>query len=154
MADEEQKFEIQKIFVKDISFESPNAPDIFREKWQPKTDIHMAAQNVKISDDIYEVTLNITVTSTQNERTAFLVEVKQSGVFLIKNFPSDQLGHLMGSYCPHTLFPFAREVVSDIVTKGGFPPLLLSPVNFDALYQQQLAKLKEEQQQTTTDTKH
>ena len=134
MAENEQKFEIQKIFVKDISFESPNSPDIFREKWQPKTDIHMTAQNVKISDELYEVTLNVTVTSAQNDRTAFLVEIKQSGVFLINNFPEDQLGHLLGSYCPHTLFPFAREAISDIVTKGGFPPLLLSPVNFDALY--------------------
>ncbi len=152
MAENEQKFEIQKIFVKDISFESPNSPDIFREKWQPKTDIHMTAQNVKISDELYEVTLNVTVTSAQNDRTAFLVEIKQSGVFLINNFPEDQLGHLLGSYCPHTLFPFAREAISDIVTKGGFPPLLLSPVNFDALYQQQLAKLQE--QQAATDTKH
>ena len=153
MAENEQKFEIQKIFIKDASFESPNSPDIFREKWQPQTDIHLASQNVKISDELYEVTLNVTVTSSQNERTAFLVEIKQSGIFLIKNFPDDQLGHLIGSYCPHTLFPFAREAVSELVTKGGFPPLLLSPVNFDALYQQQLAKLQE-QQSSTTDTKH
>lgn len=154
MADNDQQFEIQKVFIKDASFEAPNSPDIFREKWQPKTDVHLAAQNVKISDELYEVTLNVTVTSKQNERTAFLVEIKQSGVFLIKNFPEEQLSHLIGSYCPHTLFPFAREAVSDLITKGGFPPLLLSPVNFDALYQQQLAKLKEEQQASTTDTKH
>lgn len=153
MADEEQKFEIQKIFIKDASFESPSSPEIFREKWQPKTDIHLAAQNVKITDELYEVTLDVTVTSSQDECTAFLVEIKQSGVFLIKNFPQDQLGHLIGSYCPSTLFPFAREAISDLVTKGGFPPLLLSPVNFDALYQQQLAKLKE-QQSSTADTKH
>jgi len=152
MAENEQKFEIQKIFVKDVSFESPHAPEIFREKWQPKTDIQMTAQNTKISDELYEVTLNVTVTSTQNDRTAFLIEIKQSGVFLIQNIPESQIGHLIGSYCPHTLFPFAREAISDIVTKGGFPPLLLSPVNFDALYQQQLAKLKE--QQNSTDTKH
>lgn len=153
MAEDQQQFEIQKVFIKDISFESPNAPEIFREKWQPKTDVHLSAQNTKISDELYEVTLNVTVTSSQNERTAFLVEIKQSGVFLIKNFPEDQLNHLIGSYCPHTLFPYAREAVSDLVTKGGFPPLLLSPVNFDALYQQQMAKMKE-QQATATDTKH
>ena len=92
------------------------------------------------------------VTSSQNEKTAFLVELKQSGVFLIKNFPKDQRNHLLGSYCPHTLFPFAREAVSDLVGKGGFPPLLLSPVNFDALYSQQLATLKE--QQASEETKH
>lgn len=153
MAENEQKFEIQKIFIKDVSFESPNSPDIFREKWQPKTDIHLASQNTKISDELYEVTLHATVTTSQNDRTAFLVEIKQSGVFLIKNFPEDQLAHLLGSYCPHTLFPYAREGVSDLVTKGGFPPLLLSPVNFDALYQQQMAKLKEEQA-ASTEIKH
>ena len=153
MAESEQKFEIQKIFLKDASFESPNAPEVFREKWQPKTDIHLTAQNLKISDELYEVTLNVEVTSSQNEKTAFLVELKQSGVFLIKDFPEEQLNHLLGSYCPHTLFPFAREAIADLVGKGGFPPLLLSPVNFDALYSQQLAKAKE-QQTSTTDTKH
>ena len=95
----------------------------------------------------------MSVTSTQNDKTAFLVELKQAGVFLIKGFPEQQLNQLLGSYCPHTLFPFAREAVSDFVSKGGFPPLLLSPVNFDALYAQQLAKLKE-QQSETNDTKH
>ena len=152
MDEAEQKFEIQKIFVKDLSFESPNSPAVFREQWQPKTDVHLAANNNKVEDDIFEVTLHVTVTSTQDEKTAFLVDLKQSGVFLIKGFPEEQLNHLLGSYCPHTLFPFAREAISDFVTKGGFPPLLLSPVNFDALYSQQLAKLKE--QQTSTDTKH
>ncbi len=153
MADNEQKFEIQKIFLKDASFESPNSPEIFREKWQPKTGIHLTAQNVKLSDELHEVTLNVNVTSSQNEKTAFLVELKQSGVFLIKDFPEDQRNHLLGSYCPHTLFPFAREAVSDLTGKGGFPPLLLSPVNFDALYSQQLAKLAQEQP-TSEETKH
>ena len=153
MAEEEQKFEIQKIFVKDVSFEAPNSPNVFREQWQPKTDIHIGAQNTVLEDDIYEVTLSITVTATQDDRTAFLVELKQAGVFLIKNFPEDQLNQLLGSYCPHTLFPFAREAVSDFVSKGGFPPMLLTPVNFDVLYAQQLAKLKE-QQATSADTKH
>lgn len=152
MEQAKQKFEIQKIFVKDLSFESPNSPAVFREKWQPKTDVHLAANNNKVEDDIFEVTLHVTVTSTQDEKTAFLVDLKQAGVFLIKGFPEEQLDHLLGSYCPHTLFPFAREAISDFVTKGGFPPLLLSPVNFDALYSQQLAKLKE--QETSTDTKH
>ena len=153
MSEEEQKFEIQKIFVKDVSFEAPNSPNIFREQWKPKTDIHIGAQNITLEDDIYEVTLSVTVTAKQDDQTAFLVELKQAGVFLIKNFPQEQLNQLLGSYCPHTLFPFAREAVSDFVSKGGFPPMLLSPVNFDALYAQQLAKLKE-QQATSTNTKH
>ena len=152
MADSAQKFEIQKIFLKDASFESPNSPEIFREKWQPKTDIHLTAQNSKLTDELYEVTLNVEVTSTQNDKTAFLVELKQSGVFLIKDFPKEQRDHLLGSYCPHTLFPFAREAVADLIGKGGFPPLLLSPVNFDALYSQQQVKLKE--QATSEETKH
>ena len=153
MAEQEQKFEIQKIFIKDLSFESPNSPAVFREQWQPKTDVHLAAENTQIEDDIYEVTLNVSVTSSKDEKTAFLVELKQSGVFLIRGFPDDQRNQLLGSYCPHTLFPFAREAISDFVSKGGFPPLLLSPVNFDALYAQQLAKLKS-QQSEATDTKH
>ena len=153
MEEQDQKFEVQKIFLKDVSFESPHSPDIFREQWQPKTDIHLTAENSKISDDLYDVTLNVKVTSTQNDKTAFLVELKQAGVFLIQGFPDQQLNQLLGSYCPHTLFPFAREAVSDFVSKGGFPPLLLSPVNFDALYAQQLAKLKE-QQATNNGTTH
>ena len=153
MAEEEQKFEIQKIFLRDVSFESPHSPEIFREQWKPKTDIQIGAQNSTISEDLYEVTLSVTVTARQEDRTAFLVELKQSGVFLIKNFPQQQLNQLLGSYCPHSLFPFAREAVSDLIGKGGFPPMLLSPVNFDALYAQQLAKLKE-QQPSDKDTKH
>ncbi len=153
MDEKEQKFDIQKIFIKDVSFESPNAPAVFREQWKPKTEVHLTAQNVKVEDDIYEVTLQVTVTSSQDEKTAFLVELKQSGVFLIKGFSKDQLNHLLGSYCPHALFPFAREAISDLVSKGGFPPLLLSPVNFDALYSQQLANLKS-QQAASSDIKH
>lgn len=139
-----QKFEIQKIFVRDISFQSPNAPQVFREEWKPDTDIHLAAENRQLADDIYEVTLNITINFSQNEKTAFLVELKQSGIFLIQGFANEQRDHLLGSYCPHALFPFAREAVADLISKGGFPPLLLSPVNFDALYAQQSAKIKPE----------
>jgi preprotein translocase subunit SecB len=153
MAEEEQKFEIQKIFLRDVSFESPNSPEIFRQQWKPKTDIQIAAQNKKINADLFEVTLNVTVTAKQEDKTAFLVELKQSGIFLLQNFPQQQLNQLLGSYCPHTLFPYAREAVSDFVSKGGFPPILLSPINFDALYAQQLAKIKE-QQPSEKDTKH
>ena len=153
MDEVEQKFEIQKIYVKDLSFESPHAPAVFRQQWKPKTDIQLSTQNAKIEEDTYEVTLHITVTSAQDDKTAFLVDIKQSGVFLVKGFSQEQHNHLLGSYCPHTLFPFAREAISDFVSKGGFPPLILSPVNFDALYSQQLAKLKS-QETATSDTKH
>lgn len=150
MTENKQKFEIQKIFIKDVSFESPNSPAVFREQWKPKTDIHLTAENHQIEEDVYEVTLNVTVTSTQDERTAFLIELKQAGIFLIRDFPDEQRNQLLGSYCPHTLFPFAREAISDFASKGGFPPLLLSPVNFDALYAQQLAK----NESTPAKTKH
>ena len=138
-----QKFEIQKIYIKDLSFETPNSPKIFTEKWNPKTDVHIQTQNEKLDEKIFEVVTIITVTATQEETTAFLVEVKQAGIFFIENFPEEQHKQLLGSYCPNILFPFARETVAELVTKGGFPQLLLNPVNFDALYQQHLSAVKE-----------
>jgi len=139
-----QKFEIQKVYIKDLSFETPNSPKIFTEKWSPKTDVHIQTENAKLDDNIHEVAIIVTVTATQDEKTAFLVEVKQAGIFFIDNFPEEQQKQLLGSYCPNILFPFARETVSELVTKGGFPQLLLNPVNFDALYQQHLNAVKEQ----------
>lgn len=145
-----QKFEIQKIYVKDISFETPNSPKIFTSKWSPKTDVHIQTENEKLDEDIFEVCITITVTATQEkteeseETTAFLVEIKQAGIFLVKDFPEDQHSQLLGSYCPNILFPFAREAIADLISKGGFPQLLLNPVNFDALYQQHLKAVKEQ----------
>lgn len=138
-----QKFEIQKVYVKDLSFETPNSPKIFTEKWNPKTDVHIQTENNKIDEKIFEVAIVVTVTATQDDTTAFLVEVKQAGIFFIENFPEEQKKQLLGSYCPNILFPFAREAVAEMVTKGGFPQLLLNPVNFDALYQQHLSAVKE-----------
>ncbi len=139
-----QKFEIQKIYVKDISFETPNSPKIFTEKWNPKTDVHIQTENTKLDEHMYEVCIILTVTASQEDTTAFLVEVKQAGIFLVQNFQEDQHGQLLGSYCPNILFPFAREVVAELISKGGFPQLLLNPVNFEALYQQHLNALKEQ----------
>ena len=138
-----QKFEIQKIFVKDLSFEAPNSPKIFTEKWDPKTDVHIQTENNKLDEKIFEVAIVVTVTAKQGDSTAFLVEVKQAGIFFIENFPEEQQKQLLGSYCPNILFPFARETVAEMVGKGGFPQLLLNPVNFDALYQQHLSAVKE-----------
>jgi len=140
-----QKFEIQKIYIKDLSFEAPNTPKIFTEKWEPKTDVHIQTENSKLDKNIYEVVITVTVTATQAETTAFLVEVKQAGIFFIENFPEEQHKQLLGSYCANILFPFARETVAELVTKGGFPQLLLNPVNFDALYQQHLSAAKEQE---------
>lgn len=141
-----QKFEIQKVYIKDLSFETPNSPKIFTDKWTPKTDVHIQTENDKLDEKVFEVVITVTVTATQEETTAFLVEVKQAGIFFIENFPKEQHKQLLGSYCPNILFPFARETVAELVTKGGFPQLLLNPVNFDALYQQHLNAVKETKQ--------
>lgn len=150
-----QQFVIQKIYLKDVSFESPNAPAVFSgdtNSWQPEINVQINSGNQNVGQDIYEVVLTITVTAKQNDKTAFLVEVKQAGLFTISGMPADNLAGMLGAYCPETLFPFAREAVSNLVTNGGFPPLLLTPVNFNALYTQHL-----QQQQAATadqDTAH
>ncbi len=136
------KFIIQKIYTKDVSFESPNSPEIFREEWKPKLDLQLGNEYKRIDDDNHEIILSVTVTAKVGEKTAFLVEVKQAGIFTLTGYSNEEMGPLVGSYCPNTLFPFVREVVSDVVTKGGFPQLVLSPVNFDAMYAHQLEQAK------------
>jgi len=139
MSEENQQFSIQKIYLKDVSFESPNAPQAFMNgDWQPQINVQINSSNQSVADDTYEVVLDITVTAKQEEKTAFLVEVKQAGIFTMTGFAQENIGGMVGAYCPETLFPFAREAISELVSKGGFPPLLLAPVNFNALYTQQL----------------
>jgi len=133
----QQQFAIQKIYVKDISFESPNAPTVFTDgEWKPEVNVQINTETRKVADNLHEVTLTVTVTAKQLEKTAFLVEIKQSGIFQMIGFEDDQMGGMLGAYCPEVLFPYAREAISDLVTKGGFPQMLLSPVNFNALYMQ------------------
>jgi preprotein translocase subunit SecB len=136
------KFIIQKIYTKDVSFESPNSPEIFREEWRPKLDLQLGNEYKRIDDDNHEITLTVTVTAKVGDKTAFLVEVKQAGIFTLTGYSNEEMGPLLGSYCPNTLFPFVREVVSDVVLKGGFPQLVLSPVNFDAMYAHQVEQAK------------
>lgn len=128
------QFVIQKVYVKDLSFEAPNTPKVFLEKWAPEVKLQLRSMASPQAEDVYEVVLTVIVTAMQAEQTAYLVEVQQAGIFNIKGFNEADLGAMLGSYCPNILFPFAREVISDLVTKGGFPQLLLAPVNFDALY--------------------
>ena len=136
---QEQHFAIQKLYLKDVSFESPNAPTVFADgEWQPEVNVQLNSTNQSIGDDTYEVDLKITVTAKQSEKTAFLVEITQSGIFTIGGFPQDSLHGMLGAFCPETLFPFAREAIAELVNKGGFPQLYLAPVNFNALYTQQL----------------
>jgi preprotein translocase subunit SecB len=133
----QQQFAIQKIYIKDASLESPNSPAIFQEgQWQPEVNVQINTEGKSTGDNLHEVVLTITVTAKQNGKTAFLAEVKQAGLFLLSGFPQEQLGGMLGAYCPEVLFPFAREAISDLVGKGGFPQLLLAPVNFNALYMQ------------------
>jgi len=131
---------IQKIYVKDFSFESPNAPAIFTEQLNPAVDIHFGNATKELSDNNHEVVLTVTVTVKENDRSVYLVEVQQAGIFTLSGFPEDHLAPILATACPNILFPYAREAISDVVTKGGFPQLLLSPVNFDMLYAQELQR--------------
>lgn len=128
---------IQKIYVLDSSLEVPNAPDIYTHEWKPSVDVQLNTAVQQLSEDTHNVIVTVTVTARLEDKTAYLVEVKQAGVFLVRGF-SDQTekGAVLGAYCPNLLFPFARETVADLVAKAGFPHFLLQPVNFDALYQQ------------------
>lgn len=145
MADEQQaqqEFVIQKIYVKDISFEAPNTPAIFREKWAPQIDLELNNHASQIEDGVYEAIISINVKAKIGEKVAFIVEIQQAGIFTISHFDKEQIRPLLGSFCPTILYPYAREVIADVVNRGGFPPLNLAPVNFDALYQQQEQQLK------------
>ncbi len=125
---------MQKIYLKDASFESPSAPEVFTHDWNPRVDVDLSTRADSLDESSFQVVLQVTVTARQDERTAFLAEVQQAGVFTLYGLDEEEQGHALGAYCPATLFPFAREAVADLVTKGGFPQLLLAPVNFDALY--------------------
>lgn len=139
MAEENEKqFVIQKLYIKDVSFETPNSPEIFMQEWAPKVEFNLANNAKNLQENVFEVGLTLTVTVKLEDKTAYLVEICQAGVFTLNGFDEKELNSLLGSYCPDVLFPYAREAVSSLVVKGGFPPLLLSPVNFEALYMQQL----------------
>jgi preprotein translocase subunit SecB len=126
---------LQKIYVKDLSFESPKAPMVFTTNVAPQTQLNMRSNAQEVAPDTQEVTLTLTIEAKDKDTTLFLVEVAQAGIFLIQGYTADERAILIGSFCPNTLYPFAREAIADIVAKGGFPQLLLQPINFDALYQ-------------------
>lgn len=156
MADEtpqaERQFALHRIYIKDASFESPNAPEVFRGDWQPKHELNLNTKVEKLGENEYEVVLTVTVTTKVGEKTACIVEVHQAGIFSILGFPDQELGTLLGAYCPNVLFPYAREAVSDLVTKGSFPQLVLQPVNFDALLAQHQQQKATEQQKSDAGT--
>ncbi len=136
----EQQFVIQRVYVKDISFETPKSPSIFTQQWEPNVSIELHTDVEGIAEHVYEVTLNLTVTAKLKEEIAYLAEVKQAGIFTVNGFSESDMGKMLNSYCPNILFPYAREVVSDLVNRGSFPQLVLAPINFDALYAQHLQK--------------
>lgn len=131
------QFALQRIFVKDASFESPRAPEVFRSQWQPKVNMELNSSHNKIEEDLYEVVIQLTITArSDNDEVVYLTEVQQAGIFLIKGLEPEPMLQTLGAFCPSVLFPYAREAVDNLVIKGSFPPLMLAPVNFDAIYEQ------------------
>jgi len=140
---------LQKVYVKDVSYEAPNAPDIFNEQGQPEIKMNLNQKVKEISEGIFEVVLSVTVTCKILEKTAYLVEVQQAGIFGLNNFEDNIKHQTLGAYCPNVLFPYARQIISDLVMGGGFQPLLLQPVNFDQLYAQQMQQAQQQAQSAT-----
>jgi len=150
--DSRGSFAIHKIYTRDVSFETPHSPDIFQEEWQPSVNMDIANTGRRLEGHFYEVVLTVTVTVSCGEKTVYLAEIQQAGIFHIEGFPDEVISHMIGTSCPNILFPFAREMISDLVVRGGFPQLLLAPVNFEALYMQQ--QQKQAQQADTSKPGH
>jgi len=156
----ENQFSIQKLYIKDVSFESPDTPTVFTfDRWEPQIELNLNNASKPVSEGVYEVVMSITATVKNNGKTAFLVEVQQAGLFNISGFSEQDTKYILGAQCMNILFPYAREVVSDLTNRGGFPPLLLNPVNFDALYAQAMQKQQAEAEagvdaESATETQH
>ena len=143
-------FNMEKIYVKDLSLEIPHAPKIFLVRDNPQVDIQLHTQASSVEEGLFEVVVMATVTAKIGEKVMFLIEVKQAGIFQIRNVPTDELEPILAVMCPNILFPYLREVVSDVAVRGGFAPVLLNPINFDALYQQQKQQQAQAASSTTT----
>ena len=142
---EQPVFSIEKIFVKDLSLEVPNAPQIFLDRDPPQVEVGLQSEAGGIGDGVFEVVLTVTVTARLGEKTVFLVEAAQAGIFQVRNVPEEELEPVLAIACPNILFPYARETVSDIINRAGFQPILLAPVNFEALYRQRLEQQAQQQ---------
>jgi len=141
MSDMQQPvFAIEKIYVKDLSLEVPHAPQAFLQVAQPQVEVQLTQTSQRIDEALFEVTLVVTVTAREGDKTLFLVEASQAGIFQIRGVDESDLSPILGMLCPNTLFPYARETVSDVINRAGFPPVLLAPVNFEAIYQQRVAQ--------------
>lgn len=139
-AQDQGQFSLQRFYVKDSSFESPNSPESFQKQWKPEVKLDLNSRSRKLADDTFEVDVKVTATAENDGETAFLVEVVLGGIFHIKGIEGEQLKHMLGAFCPNILFPYVRETIDQLVTKGSFPALMLAPINFEALYQQAQAQ--------------
>ena len=151
-AQNQPTFSIEKLFVKDISLEIPNAPQVFLEREAPSVDIQLHHNSSQVDEGVYQTVLTVTVTAKVKDKTMFLVEVGQAGVFVIRNIPAAELDAVLGIACPNILFPYAREVVADTTVRAGFPPVVLNPVNFESIYQQAVQQQQSAAPQIITPT--
>ena len=149
MAEQEQEqqieFNIQRIYTKDVSFECHNSPNIFKLEWAPEVSMDIDTKSTKLDENVFEVVLSLTTTAKMGDEIAFLCEVQQAGIFSVGKLDDAQMAHCLNAFCPNILFPYARETVSSLVTRGTFPQLNLAPVNFDALFQQAMVSKQEEE---------
>jgi preprotein translocase subunit SecB len=134
---------LQRIYVKDVSFEAPGAPQIFQQQGQPNVELNLAQRVAALGTDVYEVVLSVTATCRVEDKTAYLAEVQQAGIFGLSGFDAQGRDAVLATYCPNVLFPYARQVISELVQNGGFPPFFLQPINFDALYAEQMRRRAE-----------
>jgi preprotein translocase subunit SecB len=139
------QFTVEKIYVKDVSFEAPNAPQVFSEQGQPQLNMNLNQKVGRLDGDLFEVVLGVTLTCTLNDRTVYLAEVAQAGIFGLAGFDDRTLDMMLGTYCPNVLFPYVRQAISDLITNGGFPPFYMQPINFEALYAEGLRRRAESQ---------
>lgn len=144
-------FTVEKIYVKDVSFESPNAPTIFNDQVQPELQLNLNQQVQRLGENAFEVVLAVTLTCQAGERTAYVAEVKQAGVFGLVGFDAQTLDAMLGTHCPNVLYPYTRQLISDLIQAGGFPPFYLQPINFDALYAEGLRQRAAQQQSGLAD---
>lgn len=151
---QEAVFGIEKVYVKDMSLEIPNAPEVFLQRETPQVGIELSNSAKKLEEGLFDVTITVTVTSKIEDKTVFLVEVAQAGIFQVRNIPEQNLEGLLAVACPNILFPYAREAVSDLVVRAGFPPVLLNPINFEALYLQQKQQQQAQAEETQGSSTH
>jgi preprotein translocase subunit SecB len=151
---EQSQFALQRIYTKDISFEAPNSPAAFTKQWKPEVKLDLNTSGRKVDEQHYEVSVKITITAKNDDETAFLVELVQCGLFAVVNIPEQQLGAMLGAICPNILFPYLRENIDSLVVKGGFPALMLAPINFEALYQKRAQEAQAAQKEASEQPTH